>query len=209
MGATIFGKIYHKQCCCALGCNGCCVPVTGDTLDAIPFEVDAPTCASIDGVTGEFTDEAIEPEQHACGPCASYAWIDGPLTVASVSYNPDGMGGCDEIPGLGLDINLKLKCSGPLGVSDNTSLPGCCRGLRLYCGTSYETVCADPDIVDPSHGNYITVISPTSCTCDPLSVIFSLACLVPKPQTNPSPECPFAPGFEVPDCDLADVDIVI
>lgn len=213
-GTTI--HVFCKVCDCEpdTACIGCCFPLDdyGD-LAEIPFEVGAPSCPEVDGLSGVFTHDAIEPQNKVCGSCGSFSWTKpGPqflMEIPSVFYNPDGMGGCDAIPGDGLAIRFALYCDGEFNLGDAPGLPDCCRRLRLVCGTSYETVYADPEFVLPDLGNYITIIEPDSCTCDLLSAIFSLCRLVPKPQPNPAPECPFAPGFEVPRCDLCDMELVI
>jgi hypothetical protein len=204
-----------KQCSCRdTACPGCCFDLinAGQDFAPIPFEVSAPSCSSIDGATGTFTDDALEPQGKQCGSCGSFSWT-GPyeteIFISSVFYNPDGMGGCDVVVGDGLTIRLALYCDAEMGVSDNLASPLCCGRLRLICGTTYETVASDPNLVIGGLGSYITVIEPESCSCDPLSAVFSLCRLTPKPQTNPSPECPFPPGYEVPSCDLCGVEVVL
>jgi hypothetical protein len=208
----LFGQPEYVKCCCGSPlCPGCCFDLINDDQDfaPIPFEISAPSCVSIDGTTGTFTDDAIEPQNKACGSCGTFSWVAGSLTIASGFWQPDGMGGCEFISGAGLTIRFMLYCDGQLGVTDDPGLPACCTRLRLVCGTSYETTGSDADIVIGALGPYITVIEPSSCSCNPLMVVFSLCRLAPKPQTNPSPECPFAPGFDIPACDLCAVELVI
>jgi hypothetical protein len=169
----------------------------------------APGCPTVDGVCDEFTDDAIEPQNKFCGSCGSFS---SPLVleVPSVFYNPDGMGGCDAVGGGGLQFRFQLYCDAEMGIPDNTADNICCRRLRLIVGTSYETEYADPEFIFPDLGVFITIIDPESCSCDPFAVTFNLCRLTPKPKLpNPSPECPFTPGFEVPGCDVCEMDLVI
>ena len=113
MGATIFGKIHNKKCCCSPGCTGCCFPAD---LSPIPFAIDAPGC-SLDGYTDNLVEEAVDPTQHACGVCGSYI-LSTAFSVPGQFWNPDGMGGCDLIPACAITFCVRLICDGvahPLG----------------------------------------------------------------------------------------------
>lgn len=197
-------------CGCGNACPGCCFPTIDDgtNFPPLPFCIDAPGCPAIDGQCDEFTDDAIEPQNKLCGSCGSFSTLFV-LEVPGGFWNPDGMGGCDFVGGEGEQFRFSLFCDAEMGIPDATSENICCRRLRLIVGTNYETIYSDPSFVFPDLGPYITIIDPTSCSCDPFAVTFNLCRCVPKPQTNPSPECPFAPGFNVPECDVCGINLVI
>lgn len=206
------GKPKRARCCCGGGgCPGCCFPLTEDETDflPIPFEIVAPTCVEVDGASDDFTDDALEPDPKTCGSCGTFS-TPLQLAIPTVFWNPDGMGGCDAVEGQGFTMKFQLMCNEPHGGPDDTDEPACCRRLRLMVGTTFETIGTDPTITIPDLGEFITPIAPTSCSCEGgLSAVFSLALTAIKPTENPTPECPYTPGFEVPKCDASLISLVI
>lgn len=209
MGATIFGRIHNKNCCCDNGCPGCCMPTDafGDPVD-VPFEIDAPGC-SFDGTTGTFNPLALSDVAGGCGICGTWGF-DGVLSIPGSFWNPDGMGGCDLVPGCAIQVCMFLNCDTEHGIADDAENGQCCRRMRLYVASDYNFAGATDN-----GGNgqcvgkrYETWLSPTSCACTDgvLSAVFSLGIL--EPLTATDPQCGEVQPC-VPECPLSGVTVVI
>ena len=113
-------SVRCKQCNCEeiQGCYGCCLPVdlTQPTypkgvLVTIPWEVVAPSCPAINGVSGVFTPvDPTNPGIGPCGYCGTYCVIENTLIVIpgtiKVPFTPCFTSPCS----LG-EIKLVLECN--------------------------------------------------------------------------------------------------
>lgn len=208
MGATIFGKIHKKNCCCAGACPGCCMPVDegGNAVD-IPFEVDAPGCA-LDGFTGVFNPLAVAGVSGACGICGTWGY-SLTLEVPGQFWNFNGIG-CDLVPACQVVWCMLLTCQVEQGVADDPDNSACCRRMRLYVASTYDFSGATPNNGGGACGpgqDYERWIGPDSCACvGGLSAIFSIGFLNPLPQVDP--QCGLVQPC-VPDCDMTGIRILI
>jgi hypothetical protein len=196
-----FGKIVHKTCCCDTACPGCCVPAYSDNtpLD-IPFEISAPACAELDGFASVFEPSAPGPSATTgpCGVCGIYRARDLTSDVRGAAYNPPAP--CTLLAPPVHDPcrfgpwRFSLHCDTPLGLTDNAALDSCCRRLRL--GVAF---------IDDVVYRYI---APTSCSCDPLSAIFSLSDLIDVTWLDPGVTCAIDGCFPSA-CSLVGAELVI
>jgi hypothetical protein len=166
-------SVACKQCSCEelQGCYGCCLPVDlaqplypAGVLVTIPWEVVAPSCPTINGVSGVFTPvDPTNPGIGPCGYCGTYCVIENTLIVIpgifKVPFDPCFTSPCS----LG-EIKLVLECN------DTSQLTGCCDRLRLWVGVSISggTLVGDTGEKPPTcfgTVNSWVKLSPSTCTC--------------------------------------------
>jgi hypothetical protein len=164
--------------------TGCCWPTeTSDLYPcgyriAIPFEISAPGC-DIDGLADVFpaTGVGIAGPCGGCDPIGSGS--DTP-TATLGSINVEGPGSyCMDTP-CNMDIELRLVCEDGASVY---GLDECCGGFRLWVGTSVRMVGWDGTA--PSGGSsllYWIKFAPTSCSCDPIAMIFEVSLVADCPE---------------------------
>lgn len=201
--------------CDACGCvddeacgTGCCWPTVTTPeypcgyLVPIDFEVSAPGCGEPDGVTGAFGASGV-PNQGYCGPCNA----SPPVFIGSIlgtRYTPGPGSYCFDTP-CSIPVVLILECrdGGTTGGMDD-----CCGGFRLWVGTTERFAGYNGDV--PPGGSadvYWMEFSPSSCSCNPLAMIFDVTFTPDCPETFPDPgpcaglskECcvPVCSGFTV------------
>jgi len=178
-----FGRIHNKNCCCAGICIGCCLPVSDDpapydvVMVPIPYEIVAPSCAAINGKTGEFTPvDPTAPGIGPCGYCMTYCDLANSFVDMPGLLKYEIGSGCLTSPcGFGY-IKLILVC-------DNDDASDCCGRLRLWVGLSIsgsslvgETAETPPTLCGSNDGFHWLKLSPTTCSCEGgLSAEFDLS----------------------------------
>lgn len=190
IGGSKKRAIMECDCC---GCRGACFPedCVGDvcSLLDIPWEISAPSCADIDGLTGNFSPFGgySSYSRNECGPCVCYESIIE-LSLPGKIYLEVG-GGEGEPPAMCVEgactIDLKLY------LAIDSSIDGCCKvvvvvellsvvdGLALNSG-QYQNVDALSCIpqVTPVDNDRFRQFEFDSCTCLPdragFSAVFSL-----------------------------------
>ena len=165
-----------RECLCEPdgGCvTGCCWPkqITElypcGYLIPVPFEISAPGC-DIDGRTGEFVPGGIA-DIGTCGSCADSPSVSIDTTIGAIKVPNPYL--CNDTP-CSIEIFLRLECEDG---ETTYGLPSCCGGFRLWIGTAERFVGWDgsaPPGGDPAL--YWLKVSPTSCSCDPLAMIFDV-----------------------------------
>jgi len=208
-----------KQCNCEeiQGCYGCCLPIdlTQPTypkgvLVTIPWEVVAPSCPAINGVSGVFTPvDPTNPGIGPCGYCGTYCVIENTLIVIpgtiKVPFTPCFTSPCS----LG-EIKLVLECN------DTSQLTGCCDRIRLWVGMSISGGKLVGDTGEKPPTCFGTVsswvkLSPSTCTCSGgLSAEFRLSGLsITCDSVFVGGPCDGQPNCCQISCGLSDAVIVI
>ena len=179
-------------------------------MDNIPWEVVAPSCPSIDGVTGEFNPiDPTNPGIGTCGYCMTYCVYESTLIVIpGVLRAPFTT--CDDSPCSSGELKLVLECNDEVD-------EGCCEKLRLWVGLNISggTLVGDNGTVPYDCGVGTATswvkLAPTTCTCEGgLSAEFSLAGLeIDCDDVYASGPCIGEPTCCRINCDLSDAKIVI
>ncbi len=208
--------------CCECGCRGCCVPVDENGFpDDIPFEINAPNCPAIHGLTGIFTPIDTTVPTGACGPCPTYCAIASimlPGKLASGIGSPSNPDECLYSTCATTDLCFILTCS--RNESTPVGLNECCGRLRLWIGSATPFV--DEESTDPPQqggcDGFADCTSwvkkaPNSCSCEgTLSAEFDISNLQfycdPADIWTTGP-CAGEPKCCQVGCDLTDATIVI
>ena len=167
--------------CCECGCQGCCLPTDVDgNLEDIPWEISAPSCPEIDGLTGVFNPiDAVPTGTGPCGACGTYQNVSDPVVIpgeaASGLENPVDFS-CLFTPCGTSSLCFVLACE--TGTSGASGIEECCGRLVLWIGSDNPLAGDDGSRPQTIGGqtcdNWIKVL-PNSCACDPLSAEFSLS----------------------------------
>lgn len=169
---------------------GCCWPLEYDYTYPcgysvpVPFEISAPGC-DFDGASGEFTPTGVA-DRGSCGACGIAPPVVIGGTVGVIKVPTPGLGYCMETP-CSMTITLVLQCEDEASVY---GLDECCGGFRLWVGTTERMVGWDGRV--PSGGSdalYWIKVEPTSCSCDPLAMIFEVTLELDCPETWPDGGC--------------------
>lgn len=171
--APLFGPPEYLKCCCGGECVGCCFCSQFPATNA-DYVIDAPGCASIDGLTGNVSgpDTGIPT---GCGSCVSLINNAQTHSVPTYVWDPSlPENGCVPQPGAMFQFRFTLICdeNQPESETDPNTTEACCRNVRLA-------------IVDGTNA-IVRLIPPLSCSCDPLTgmmAIFSLEELLPTCTT--------------------------
>lgn len=190
IGGSKKAALMNCGCC---GCDGACFPEScvGDvcTLLDVPWEITAPSCPAIDGMTGNFSPFGgySSYDRSECGPCVCYEAITELSLPGKIYLELGGGGGVGEEGGGGgggdppptcvespCTIDLKLY------LAIDASIPGCCRvvvvvellsvvdGLALTSGDvqTPETLNCIPQAT-PVDNDRFRQFEFDSCTCLP------------------------------------------
>lgn len=180
-------------------------------MDDIPWEVVAPSCPSIDGVTGVFNPiDPTAPGIGPCGYCMTYCVYDGSGIVIPGVIRADFGATCEDSPCATGDLVLVLECNDEVD-------EGCCQKLRLWVGMTISggTLVGDNGTVPPNEcGGTATSwvkLAPTTCTCEGgLSAEFALSGLqIDCTDTYSTGPCIGEPTCCRINCDLSDAKVVI
>lgn len=127
-----------KKCCCGGTCFGCCypydyleTPIPGNYAQIIRWEIDAPNCPAIDGLSGQFSPETTGPHDPMveCGFCLCYN-NDSPIAyILGQAFFENGSGGCSNTP-CGINLCLGLQCARVPPPTEETP-DRCCQQFRL------------------------------------------------------------------------------
>lgn len=216
-GVTI--GVRCKECTCEDGCVGCCLPIEADPapyavlMSNIPWEVVAPSCPSVHGVSGVFTPiDPTNPGIGSCGYCMTYCVYEDTLIVVpgTLKVPFDGITGCLDSPCSHGSLKLVLECNDAIEA-------GCCERLRLWVGMTLSggTLVGDTGDVPPGEcGGSATSwvkLSPSACTCDGgLSAEFALSGLsINCDEVFVGGPCDGQPKCCRLSCDLSDAKVVI
>lgn len=206
------------ECCCR-GCVGCCFTVQEDpyrVLD-VPWEVSAPNCPEIDGVTGILTSvDPTSPVRGPCGPCNTWCNI-GPdyIELTGISRVPiDGV--CTTTPCSLGQMCMVMECN-----EQEVTIPEmdpCCSRVRMWLGLTLgaNSILNGDDGSRPSAscGQTCTTwvkIAPSSCSCEggTLSAIFNISGLTINCATFTDGPCAGEPVCCQINCDLSGATIAI
>lgn len=163
--------LFDCLCGCGGCTGGCCIPVDhsneiyepNGTPKNIPFSIDAPNCAAIDGYTGEMLcGGAIPVVQGDCGPCVScVSGADFNLSASKWSV----LGAICVLDTCNIVLCLMLECSE--GTASAEGIEECCSRFRLRVGSSGILTDDDPDAGGSGSaacGSW-KIVEPTSCVC--------------------------------------------
>lgn len=208
-----------KECCCAT-CIGCCLPTAADptpydvVMIAIPWEVVAPGCPTIDGITGEFTPiDPTAPGVGPCGYCMTYCdYGDTFVSIPGIAVIPlGGIVGCLETPcGFG-NLKFILECN-------NDSASDCCGRLRLWVGMSLDTGATlngastetPPSLCGSNSGLQWIKLAPTVCSCEGgMSAEFDIPLSISCDEVWGPGDCEGQPKCCQINCDLTGFKLVI
>lgn len=126
-----------KLCCCE-DCQGCCfpydyleppaVPSAGNYAQNIRWEIDAPNCPELDGLTGQFSPETTGPHDPltTCGFCLCYNNTDAVRTIDGTANYIDGEECRQTSCAMILCFGLQCARTAPV-----TNLEECCNQFRL------------------------------------------------------------------------------
>lgn len=178
--------VQCKQCdVCGLDCVGCCFPEEDGALQSLSWEISDPdaACPGITNATGIFTP--IDPTNQAigaCGRCTCYSNISNAAAIPGrfATGIADAFGDCGYSP-CEVQLDFRLSCD------PNEDLSGgedCCSRLRLLVratlsvggGALNGSEASSNNCGELAEGEWIE-LSPSACTCSPMTASFSLASL--------------------------------
>lgn len=187
--------------CCFCGnpsCVGCCFPWedydfgplgTGRRVKIVSWEISAPNCAILDGLTGQLSPETTGPHSTfgGCGNCLCMVNTTHDIPSITGTAYFDNLGVCSNTP-CGITFCFNVFCDKNAPENEHPEAAPCCERIKLLIltwggkviGGEEVDILGNECLLDLEGDDYVSFfgcdgegaqallqLSPIACECDP------------------------------------------